>query len=71
VICTVVGGFPIFHEAYENITQRRMTMELLMAIAVVAALAIHEIFPALVITRFVLVAKILEDATLPRFAPHR
>src|ERR1700683_1355824 len=34
VICAVVGGFPIFHEAYENIVQRRMTMELSMAIAI-------------------------------------
>ncbi len=49
VICTLVGGFPIFHEAYENIVQRRMTMELSMAIAIVAALAIREIFTALVI----------------------
>src|ERR1700688_4393018 len=32
VICTVVGGFPIFAEAYENFTRRRMTMELSMAI---------------------------------------
>jgi len=31
VICAIVGGFPIFHEAYENIVQRRMTMELSMA----------------------------------------
>ena len=29
VICTLVGGFPIFHEAYENIVQRRMTMRTL------------------------------------------
>src|ERR1019366_9527858 len=35
VICTLAGGFPIFHEAYENIAQRRMTMELSMAIAIV------------------------------------
>ena len=35
VICTLVGGFPIFHEAYENIVQRRMTMELSMALAIV------------------------------------
>ncbi|PYT74688.1 MAG: hypothetical protein DMG42_10190, partial [Acidobacteria bacterium] len=41
VICAIVGGFPIFHEAYENIVQRRMTMELSMAIAIVAALAIR------------------------------
>lgn len=46
VICTLVGGFPIFREAYENIVQRRMTMELSMAIAIVAALAIREIFTA-------------------------
>src|SRR5579863_179636 len=66
VICAVVGGFPIFHEAYENITQRRMTMELSMAIAIVAALAIREVFTALVITLFVLVAEILEGLTVGR-----
>src|ERR1039457_3334371 len=66
VICTVVGGFPIFYEAYENIVQRRMTMELSMAIAIVAALAIREIFTALVITLFVLVAEILEGLTVGR-----
>jgi len=66
VICAIVGGFPIFHEAYENILQRRMTMELSMAIAIVAALAIREIFTALVITLFVLVAEILEGLTVAR-----
>src|SRR5271156_3334606 len=66
VICAIVGGFPIFHEAYENIAQRRMTMELSMAIAIVAALAIREIFTALVITLFVLVAEILEGLTVGR-----
>jgi len=66
VICALAGGFPIFHEAYENITERRMTMELSMAIAIVAALAIREIFTALVITLFVLVAEILEGLTVAR-----
>jgi P-type Cu+ transporter len=66
VVCTLVGAFPIFHEAYENIVQRRMTMELSMAIAIVAALAIREIFTALVITLFVLVAEILEGLTVSR-----
>jgi heavy metal translocating P-type ATPase len=64
--CTLAGGFPIFHEAYENITQRRMTMELSMTIAIVAALAIREVFTALIITLFVLVAEILEDLTVGR-----
>jgi heavy metal translocating P-type ATPase len=66
VICAIVGGFPIFHEAYENIVQRRMTMELSMAIAILAALAIREVFTALVITLFVLVAEILEGLTVGR-----
>jgi P-type Cu+ transporter len=66
VICTLVGGYPIFAEAYENITQRRMTMELSMAIAIVAALAIRELFTALIITLFVLVAEILEGLTVGR-----
>jgi P-type Cu+ transporter len=66
VVCALVGGFPIFQEAYENITQRRMTMELSMVIAIVAALAIREIFTALIITLFVLIAEILEGLTVGR-----
>jgi Cd2+/Zn2+-exporting ATPase/Cu+-exporting ATPase len=66
VICTLVGGLPIFQEAYESIVQRRMTMELSMTIAIVAALAIRELFTALVITLFVLVAEILEGLTVGR-----
>jgi heavy metal translocating P-type ATPase len=66
VVCTLVGGYPIFHEAMENILERRMTMELSMAIAIMAALAIREVFTALVITLFVLVAEVLEGLTVGR-----
>jgi Cd2+/Zn2+-exporting ATPase/Cu+-exporting ATPase len=66
VICALVGGYPIFHEAVENILERRMTMELSMAIAILAALAIREVFTALVITLFVLVAEVLEGLTVGR-----
>lgn len=65
-ICTLFGGYPIFREAYDNIVHRRMTMELSMAIAIVAALAIRETFTALVITLFVLAAEILEGLTVGR-----
>ncbi len=65
-VCALAGGYPIYHEAYENIVQRRMTMELSMAIAIVAALAIRETFTALVITLFVLAAEILEGLTVGR-----
>jgi cation transport ATPase len=63
---TLVGGYPIFKEALENIIQRRMTMELSMTIALVSALAIGEFFTALVITAFVLGAEILEGLTVGR-----
>src|SRR6476646_713467 len=62
----LVGGWPIIKEAFENILQRRMTMELSMTIAIVAAAAIGEFFTALVITLFVLVAEVLEGLTVGR-----
>jgi P-type Cu+ transporter len=65
-VCALAGGYPIYHEAFEDIVQRRMTMELSMAIAIVAALAIRETFTALVITLFVLAAEILEGLTVGR-----
>jgi Cd2+/Zn2+-exporting ATPase/Cu+-exporting ATPase len=63
---TLVGGWPIFDEAWQNLRTRRMTMELSMTIALVAALVIGEFFTALVITVFVLVAEILEGLTVGR-----
>jgi heavy metal translocating P-type ATPase len=66
LVVTVVGGWPIFREALENLVERRMTMELSMTIALVAALGIAEFFTALVITLFVLVAEILEGMTVDR-----
>ena len=61
-----VGGWPIFKEAFQNLIARRMTMELSMSIAIVAAAAISEFFTALVITLFVLVAEVLEGMTVSR-----
>ena len=63
---TLIGGYPTFKEAFENIVQRRMTMELSMTIALASALAIGEFFTALVITAFVLAAEILEGLTVGR-----
>jgi heavy metal translocating P-type ATPase len=62
----LVGGWPIFKEALENLFAKRMTMELSMSIAIVAAAAISEFFTALVITLFVLVAEVLEGMTVSR-----
>src|SRR5881628_1920998 len=61
-----VGAWPIVKEAAENLAARRMTMELSMTIAIVAAAAISEFSTALIITLFVLVAEVLEEMTVSR-----
>src|SRR6267378_5512852 len=62
----LIGAWPIFKEAAENAASRRMTMELSMSIAIVAAAAISQFFTALIITLFVLIAEILEKMTVSR-----
>jgi heavy metal translocating P-type ATPase len=66
IAATLIGGYPIFKEAFENIVERKMTMELSMTIALLSALAIGEFFTALVITAFVLAAEVLEGLTIGR-----
>src|SRR6202166_2686530 len=66
IAAALIGGYPIFKEAFENIIERKMTMELSMTIALLAALAIGEFFTALVITAFVLAAEVLEGLTVGR-----
>src|SRR5437899_7762346 len=61
---TLIGGFPIFEEAWENLRKRRMTMELSMTIALVGALCIGQFFTALVIAFFVIFAELLEGYTV-------
>jgi heavy metal translocating P-type ATPase len=61
---TVIGGFPIYQEAWENLRKRRMTMELSMTIALLSALAIGQFFTAIVIAFFVLCAESLEGYTV-------
>jgi Cu+-exporting ATPase len=66
IVGVMVGGWPVFREAAENMLARRMTMELSMSIALIAAAAIGEFFTALIITLFVLVAEVLEGMTVSR-----
>jgi len=66
ILGILIGGWPIFKEAFENLAARRMTMELSMSIAIVAAAAISEFFTALIITFFVLAAEVLENMTVSR-----
>lgn len=60
------GCWPILVEAWEDVRSRRMSMELSMLIAILAAALIGEWVTALVITAFVLAAEILEDLSMDR-----
>ena len=66
IAAVVVGGYPIYREAFASLRERRMTMELSMTLAIAAAMGIGEAFTALVIALFVLVAEVLEGLTVAR-----
>jgi Cd2+/Zn2+-exporting ATPase/Cu+-exporting ATPase len=66
IAAVVIGGWPIYREAFEALRERRMTMELSMTLAIGAAMGIGEGFTALVIVLFVLVAEVLEGLTVAR-----
>lgn len=65
-VVLAIGAWPVFREAVENLLARRMTMELSMTIALVAALVTGEVFVALVIAAFVLAAEVLEELAVAR-----
>jgi Cd2+/Zn2+-exporting ATPase/Cu+-exporting ATPase len=64
ILVLAVSSFSILKHAMQGLLRRRMTMELSMAIALVAAVAVGELFTALVILLFVLLAEALEEATV-------
>ncbi|HET8599203.1 MAG TPA: cation-translocating P-type ATPase [Segeticoccus sp.] len=66
VVGLLVGCWPIMAEAWEDVRERRMSMESSMLVAIAAAAAIGAWVTALAITAFVLAAEILEDLSLDR-----
>ena len=66
VAAALAGGYSIFHKALRDMLARRMTMDLSVSIALIAALSIREVFTANVIIVFVLMAGIIEAMTIDR-----
>ena len=62
----VVGCWPLVVEAVGDLRERRMSMELSMLLAIVAAAAIGEWVTALAVTVFALCAEVLEDLSMDR-----
>ncbi len=65
-IATLVCGMPIYRNAFRHVLAKRMTMELSMTIALLAALVCSEVLSALVIVFFVLIAEEIEKLTVER-----
>lgn len=63
---TLVGGWPVWKEAWEALRERQINMEITMAMGVAAALAIGELTTAAVIVAFTLFSMYLEDLTKSR-----
>lgn len=62
----LVGCWPIVMEALHDARQRRMSMELSMLLAILAAAIVGEWVTSLLIATFVLAAEILEDLSMDR-----
>ncbi len=62
----IIGSKPILSEAKEALLEKRMNMELSMAIALTAALAIGEFLTVALIILFVLIAEEIEKLTIER-----
>lgn len=66
LVATLLGGWPIWKEAWEAIRERQINMEITMAMGVTAALVIGEFTTATVIVSFTLFSMYLEDLTKSR-----
>ncbi len=66
VLVLVIGCWEMLVEAWDDLRKPRMSMELSMLLAIIAAAAIGEWVSALAITTFALAAEILEDLSMDR-----
>ena len=66
LIATLVGAWPISRKAIGALRQRQITADLLMMIAILAALALGEFVAALLVTFFMRTAHALESFTTTR-----
>lgn len=62
----LIGGFPIFKSALQNLQHRSVNTDLVMSVGITAASVSHEISAALLIVFFVRIAHFLEKFTVDR-----
>ena len=57
----VIGGYPIYKETFQALSQKHVNMEVSMTLAIVASLLIGQFTAAAVVAFFVILAEFLED----------
>ncbi|MCJ7609395.1 cation-translocating P-type ATPase [Candidatus Bathyarchaeota archaeon] len=66
IVAILIGGYPIFKEAYFNLRSRSITVEVAMSIGIAASAIIGEHTAALVIVLFTLFSEYIEELTIER-----
>ncbi|MDP2316285.1 MAG: cation-translocating P-type ATPase [Pseudomonadota bacterium] len=66
LVATLLGGWPVWKEAWEAIRERHINMEITMALGVGAALVIGQFATGAIIVAFTLFSMYLEDLTKSR-----
>ena len=61
ILATLVGGYPIYKEAFQSLRHKQINMEVSMAVAIIASLAVGQFTAAVVIAFFVILAEFLES----------
>lgn len=62
----VLGGYPIFWSALQGLLRRQITINAVMSVGILAAVATGEVISAALIVFFMLIARFLEDKTTGR-----
>jgi len=66
LLTIVAGGYPIFKEVYYALKSKSVTMEVAMAVGIVASLVVGEYFATMVIVFFTLSAEFIEEFTVDK-----
>ena len=60
VLATLIGGYPIYKETFHSLRHKQISMEVSMALAIIASLVVGQFTAAVVIAFFVILAEFLE-----------
>lgn len=62
----LVGGYPVFRRAFLGLRERRINIDMMMAVAIIAAAAVGEFVSSMLIAFFMTIAHYVENLTVGR-----